>query len=362
MQGCAETYVLDETESKSPSQSGSVCFRQGCMSLHEKQNKMMVQKENENQPSEKPNQECTRTAIQAQSAEPKCRQIGTPSRSAMSLSQRLRNLQIPAMAATESLDHLTLEVLSSEVVSFGQKYSGSTYADTWQDQEWVHFMINRYQNSQKEAHRRYLKFVELKIESLEQTQMIIPREPSAKSRPVSKAKAMAKHIATPSVISSLDGETEWDIEPETYGPVITESHVTSVGRRCPGDATKDVESGECIDQGDPSSREPELPGEQLPPGGEPVREDWDETVLTAMHHEASHMKQLVQQLSHEFDEVLKTTKPLGNAWDLAEVMCSEKSPLTQQMLQLGKKSVPFWISSGRPFPKFRPERAFPTDG
>jgi hypothetical protein len=67
----------------------------------------------------------------------------------MSLSQRLRNLQIPAMAATESLDHLTLEVLSSEVVSFGQKYSGSTYADTWQDQEWVHFMINRYQNSQR---------------------------------------------------------------------------------------------------------------------------------------------------------------------------------------------------------------------
>ena len=159
--------------------------------------------------------------------EPKCRQIGSPSLLAMSLSQRLRNLQIPAAArATESLDHLTLEDLSSEVVSFGQKHSGSTYADTWQDQEWVHFMINRYQNSQKEAHRRYLKFVELKIESLEQTQMIIPREPSAKSRPVSKAKAMAKNIATPSVISSLDGETDWDIDPETYGPVITASHVT----------------------------------------------------------------------------------------------------------------------------------------
>ena len=94
MQGCAETYVSDETESKSPSQSGSVCFRQGCMSLHEKQNKMMVQKENENQPSEKPNQECTRTAIQAQSAETQV----SPDRNTQSVSH------VPVSEASQPAD------------------------------------------------------------------------------------------------------------------------------------------------------------------------------------------------------------------------------------------------------------------
>eukprot|EP00435_Cladocopium_sp_Y103_P036699 s2247_g9.t1 len=146
----------------------------------------------------------------------------------MSLTQRLRNLQIqqPEMAK-ENLDHLTLEDLSSEVVTFGQKFSGSTFADTWQDQEWVQFMVARYQKSGKEAHRRYMRFVELKIESLEKEQLILPRASVANvSRlPAGKSKAMAKSIATASVISSLDGEGDWeigDMEPERYTPMTME--------------------------------------------------------------------------------------------------------------------------------------------
>eukprot|EP00435_Cladocopium_sp_Y103_P019828 s1610_g4.t2 len=136
------------------------------------------------------------------------------------------SIQQPAVAK-ESLEHLTLEDLSSEVVTFGQKFNGSTFADTWQDQEWVQFMIARYQKSGKESHQRYMRFVELKIESLEKEQMVLPRASVANvSRlPAGKSKAMAKSIATASVISSLDGEGDWeigDMEPERYNPVTME--------------------------------------------------------------------------------------------------------------------------------------------
>ena len=138
-----------------------------------------------------------------------------------SLSQRLRLLNLPQGEATAPVDHLTLEELQNEVVTFGQKHTGSTFEDTWTDQEWVHFMINRYSKSQKESHKRYLKYVELKIESLEQSQMVIPRssQGGGHGRPQSKAKAAAKTCAAPSVISS-QGESEWAIPSEMYEPEI----------------------------------------------------------------------------------------------------------------------------------------------
>lgn len=58
------------------------------------------------------------------------------------------------------------------------------------------------------------------------------------------------------------------------------------------------------------------------------------------------MKKLVQQFSHEFEAVVKETKQLGKPWELAEIMCSENSPLTQQMLQLGKKAFRFGLAQG----------------
>eukprot|EP00435_Cladocopium_sp_Y103_P048986 s1350_g14.t1 len=121
----------------------------------------------------------------------------------------------------ENLDHLTLTDLAEETIAFGQKYKGCQYQETWQDQEWIQFMISRYQSSSKPEHRRFLKYVELQIEALEQGQA----PPSANQQGViapkakAKVKAMAKSIATASVASSLpDGETDWDLEPEMYEP------------------------------------------------------------------------------------------------------------------------------------------------
>ena len=62
-----------------------------------------------------------------------------------------------------SLDQATLEDLSQEVITFGQAHMNQTYEQAWEDQEWVQFMVKRYQNSSKEAHVRFIKFVELKV-------------------------------------------------------------------------------------------------------------------------------------------------------------------------------------------------------
>eukprot|EP00435_Cladocopium_sp_Y103_P075501 s304_g58.t2 len=136
--------------------------------------------------------------------------------------QRLRALQITSATQPESLDHLTLEELAPEIIAFGQKHQGKSFEEAWGDQEWVQFMISRYQTSTKEAHRRFLRYVELKVEDMESQQTVQPRtnQPVVTARLQARPKPMPKSIATPSHISSLDGDEDWDVEPETYSPEI----------------------------------------------------------------------------------------------------------------------------------------------
>eukprot|EP00435_Cladocopium_sp_Y103_P072573 s12_g40.t1 len=134
---------------------------------------------------------------------------------------RLRALQIPATTSAESLEHLTLEQLSGETIGFGQKHQGHTMLEAWEDQEWVQFMISRYQGSTKDTHRRFLRFVELMVEDLEKNQVVLPKssQQGGSNRPRANPKAVAKSIATPSHISLPDGEDDWDLDPEMLAPM-----------------------------------------------------------------------------------------------------------------------------------------------
>ena len=125
----------------------------------------------------------------------------------------------------EDLSHLTLADLSSEKVNFGQKHSGKTYAEAWSDQEWVNFMVTRYSQSTKLTHRRFLRYVELKLEQHEQQQIGIPMIPADSvpvdpTLPVPKAKtgpkAKAKSLASTSPVYLPDMEGEWAVEPGPY--------------------------------------------------------------------------------------------------------------------------------------------------
>ena len=155
----------------------------------------------------------------------------------MSLSQRLKALQLSTPSEVEDLSHLTLPELENEVITFGSKYNGMTHSQAWPDQEWCQFMLNRYGNSAKTAHRRAIRFIELKIEQHEQSQMPIPKMQSQVSRPVglniaskakakpqAKAKGCASHqgvhasLNMPSCSPGQMGEDDevWDWNSEMY--------------------------------------------------------------------------------------------------------------------------------------------------
>ena len=144
--------------------------------------------------------------------------------SIMSLSQRLRAIQISAAMPLVSLDQATLEDLSQEVITFGQAHMNQTYEQAWEDQEWVQFMVKRYQNSSKEAHVRFIKFVELKvnqIESLQEPVMPATRASGA-VMPTAKPKAAPKSMGRRQPVP--DSEVDWDVEPEMYDPLTMSSH------------------------------------------------------------------------------------------------------------------------------------------
>ena len=346
MQGCAETYVSDETESKPLSQSGPVETHQGCLNMSEKHNNMLVSNENGNQIEEEPNQQPISKATRAQSAD-------IPALS----SQNVRPVShVPVSEASQSAD--SRDGSNGELGpshSRGPIVRGGVVRSEIQRQHLCRHLAgprvgplhDQQMSTQSERSSPSLPEVRgTQDRVLGAVTDGCPKRDLCQKSSTEQGKGHGKehcHAFRHLFAGWRDrmGHRTRDIRPSDYGEP---DH--SDGRGCPGNAAKDAEHGERIDQGDPSSREPGLPGDQLPPGGEPVREDWDDTVLTAMHHEASYMKQLVQQFSNEFDEVLKTTKPLGNAWDLAEVMCNEKSPLTQQMLQLGKKAFRFGLAQG----------------
>ena len=148
------------------------------------------------------------------------------------LAQRLRQLQMPVQVEVEDLSHLTLKDLSGEILTFGQKHNGKTFAEAWTDQEWVTFMATRYAQSTKLAHRRFLRYVELKLDQHESQQTGIPLIP-ADSAPVEPmhhaakakmgAKAKAKPMASSQPVYLPDMEGEWAMEPGPYPSQTTTS-------------------------------------------------------------------------------------------------------------------------------------------
>ena len=84
-------------------------------------------------------------------------------------------------------------------------------------------MIGRYQHSTKESHRRYIKYVELKVADLEQNQTVV--NPSAKAKPGTglqvRPKATPNSAAAHMAVNLPDGDDDWDVETEMFIPVTT---------------------------------------------------------------------------------------------------------------------------------------------
>ena len=96
----------------------------------------------------------------------------TKTRKAMSLSQRLKGLQMKSEPNPSDVAHLSIQDLENEMVDFGKKNCGRSYMEVWNtDQEWVAFMADRYSKSHNPAHRKFLRFVELMVQHHEEQQM-----------------------------------------------------------------------------------------------------------------------------------------------------------------------------------------------
>ena len=109
---------------------------------------------------------------------------------------------------------------------------------------------------------------------------------------------------------------------------------------------EDAQRGECTISGDPLHREPDDAEPRAPPARCEVREDWESDAFTAMHNESHAVKRMVNMIMSELQQVQNEVKPMGPRWDLGEIMCSEKSPLTQQVLNADGHAFRFGLSQG----------------
>jgi len=141
-----------------------------------------------------------------------------------SLSQRLKELQVPGETAKFDFSHLSLSQLEETKVDFGQAHLGRTYREMWLNhQEWLLWFAGRYEKSGKESHQKILHYVQLMVERAELAGTRIPVHkgvPSSVTPMKPKAKAWPKKLARPpnDVISVWDAdETE---EFEVYGDEI----------------------------------------------------------------------------------------------------------------------------------------------
>ncbi|CAL1150804.1 unnamed protein product [Cladocopium goreaui] len=150
----------------------------------------------------------------------------------------------------EDLSHLTLEELGPELVDFGQKHRGQSFHETWKDQEWVSWMTKHYGASTKTAHRRFIRYVELKLDYHEAHQMPIPVVPqgslpmttsgvqsSAKAGGPSPGMIAAKAKTRPLSQSSIHlpdmEDAGWALEPGTYtqGTMSSDPNVEAMQQR-----------------------------------------------------------------------------------------------------------------------------------
>jgi hypothetical protein len=75
--------------------------------------------------------------------------------------KRLQRLQADMPATeTESVDHLSLEVLQNEKVKFGKAHLGKSYAELWETApEWVKWFLVHYQGSSNVEHKKVIRYI-----------------------------------------------------------------------------------------------------------------------------------------------------------------------------------------------------------
>ena len=121
-------------------------------------------------------------------------------------SQRLKNAR--EQDGRIEVEAMTMAQLSKERVTFGAKYVNYTCQHMWDNHpDWTQFMVDRYATSEKKDHQKLMRFVNLKLECVENAQDQMPVMPKgsqsrgslgqqAKYKAMPRPKAKAKGYST----------------------------------------------------------------------------------------------------------------------------------------------------------------------
>ena len=123
----------------------------------------------------------------------------------------------------------------------------------------------------------------------------------------------------------------------------------SSGSGYPGNASPTPEHGECPRQSHPSPRKPSPAGhDRGGPGPECSLVSWDnmEDENTMIHPDVQSLWKHVRTIQNELNQAIQRHKPIGRPFELAEVFCSEQSPLTQQVHRMGHAAFRFGLEQG----------------
>lgn len=149
------------------------------------------------------------------------------------LLSRLRRAQVPQEAFTVPIEQWDLSMLRQERIAFGTKHYNKTFEQVWhQDQQWVIFIIQRYSNSEKVEHKKFIRFVELMLNEVEGNRSqrpVLPRANlptmAAQSKAAAKAKAAAgsPYPGQPLPDPLLDESDDWELAPidQSYHPTMS---------------------------------------------------------------------------------------------------------------------------------------------
>ena len=157
---------------------------------------------------------------------------------------------------------------------------------------------------------------------------------NASHRSALRSNAFARH-------GSRMGVRFTDIPTWVYGE--------SSGPGYPSNANPSPQHGECSGQSHPPSREPSIPGRDRIGGGpECSLVSCDDSVegSTMIHPDVQSLWKHVQTIQKELNHAMQHHKPIGRPFTLAEVFCSDQSPLTQQVHQMGHTAFRFGLEQG----------------
>ena len=105
------------------------------------------------------------------------------------LADRLRRLSLNEGTNQETIDeikNMKLEDLKGCVIDFGKAHVGKKYQEMISETRYLTWFADTYRASQKPSHVKFLRFIELHVDQIEQ-QMNLPRP-----KTMAKAKATAK--------------------------------------------------------------------------------------------------------------------------------------------------------------------------